>query len=1158
MDRPPVFYDPHQRRSRWVTRFIQAVGLILSTMFVALIGAVLINPALPALVLPGSANQSQKHHVAPPLPEEPTRYLEHRFRLSKRALQQRFTGPGANTGTGTGPGAGTSTNSALPAPAPPSHGTELFAFFVNWDDTSFTSLKQQIASVDVLVPEWLHLADATGAVRPDDPWREEQVLAFIQAKRPALRIMPLINNFNGTSMTWETEKLGSTLASPTARAKLVENLLDYVQSHDFAGVNIDFENLAPHSQKHLVLFMGELGKAFHARKLEVTQSVPLDDPAFDYAALAKATDALVLMAYDEHASETAAGPVASQQWFTASLERRIEHDDLDPAHIVIAIGNYGYDWRQGAKNGGKEISYQEALRTAQDSEGTIVLDSGSLNPTYDYYDDDDKLRHVWFLDAVTAFNEMHAADDIGDMRGVALWRLGSEDPSIWQVFEHRASLDDEAAHSIEKLHYGYDIDYDGTGEVLNVVATPSDGARVIVYDAESGYIIREHLESYPSPYVIHKQGTTTANRNQIALTFDDGPDPKYTPAILDVLREKHVPATFFVIGLNADLHPALLQRIVNEGHEIGNHTFTHPDVSQVNREQFRLEVNATERLFEARLGRRSLLFRPPYAEDIEPETPDQVTPLLFTSKRGYYTIGIGIDPSDWQSPGVDSIVRSTIEGAKAHRGQVVLLHDSGGDRSETVAALPAIIDGLRGAGFELTTVSGLLGVGRDQVMPLVPEATRLTLAATDAGFLALGIGRAALRILFLLGILLGLWRLLVICVLAIWQRFHPHRPPIQSELPPCAVIIPAYNEERVITRTIASILASTHVPVEVIVVDDGSADDTYETVQRAFGDDSRVKAFRKSNAGKASALNYGIARTTMPVVVALDADTVFEPDTIEHLSQHFVDPTIGAVAGNAKVGNRINVLTRWQALEYITSQNLDRRAFDRLNCMTVVPGAVGAWRRELVVEAGGFSGDTLAEDADLTLNILRHGTQVIYDDRAVAWTEAPDSINGLLKQRFRWVFGTLQAAWKQRDALFRPRYGTLGLVALPNLLIFGVLFPLISPLMDLQMLLSLITTLIESRQHPLEFSSDIFDQTMFYYALFVAVDLLAAALAFLLERREQWWLMFSLPLQRFTYRQLMYIVAIRAMLAALRGHIVGWGKLERKATVTQAPSSPAN
>jgi peptidoglycan-N-acetylglucosamine deacetylase len=1152
--RPPIFYDPHQRRSRWVTRIGRALALILSTLLLALVGAILINPALPALGVPGSDKLPGRSHVAPPRPEEPTRYLENRFRQSKGALQRTLARP---HGTAQAPPPSGGEDQA--------RGTELYAFFVNWDDTSFTSLKQQIGGIDVLVPEWLHLADGNGNLRIDDQSRQDQVLRFIRTTRPSLRIMPLINNFISESMPWETEKLATTLATPATRARLISNLLDYVKREQFAGVNIDFENVPPRSKATLVEFMRELSNAFHSQGLQVSQSVPMDDSSFDYRALAKVTDTLVLMAYDEHVCETAPGPVASQSWFTSALEHRIVHDSLDPSHVIVALGSYGYDWRQGSREC-KEVSFQEALRTAQESEGRIVLDSASLNPTYDYYDDNDKLRHVWFLDAVSAFNQMRAITDTAYVRGVALWRLGSEDPSIWPMFAHRAALDANAAHSIEKLHYGYDIDYEGSGEVLQVTATPSDGNRTIEFDSESGLILREHLESYPSPYVITRNPTGSprggsATPGRIALTFDDGPDPRYTPAILDILRAKNAKATFFVIGLNADLYPSLLQRIVDEGHEIGNHTFTHPDVSQVSHEQFRLEVNATERLFEARLGRRSLLFRPPYAEDIEPETPDQVAPLLFTSRRGYHTIGIGIDPADWQSPGPDAIVRATLEGARAKRGQVVLLHDSGGNRDQTVAALPQIIDGLRAEGFELTTISGLLGVTRDQVMPLVPEATRLTLAATDAGFLALGIGRAMLRVLFLLGIVLGLLRLFVICVLAVWQRFHPHHPVdvadlyrssggVTRDLPPCAVIIPAYNEARVIVRTIESILASTHPPEEVIVVDDGSSDDTYETVRTTFAEDVRVKAFRKSNAGKAAALNYGLTHTDAAVIVALDADTIFESETIEHLVVHFIDSKIGAVAGNAKVGNRINTLTRWQALEYITSQNLDRRAFDRLNCMTVVPGAVGAWRRELVLQAGGFSADTLAEDADLTLSMLRRGTHVIYDDRAIAWTEAPDSVSGLLKQRFRWVFGTLQAAWKQRDALGRPRFGTLGTVALPNLIVFGVIFPVISPLMDLQMLFSLISAIVESTQHPAEFTADVFSQTLFYYALFVFVDLLAAALAFLLERREQWSLLLTMPLQRFTYRQLMYVVAIRALLAALRGQLVGWGKLERKATVS--------
>jgi cellulose synthase/poly-beta-1,6-N-acetylglucosamine synthase-like glycosyltransferase len=364
-----------------------------------------------------------------------------------------------------------------------------------------------------------------------------------------------------------------------------------------------------------------------------------------------------------------------------------------------------------------------------------------------------------------------------------------------------------------------------------------------------------------------------------------------------------------------------------------------------------------------------------------------------------------------------------------------------------------------------------------------------------------------------------------------------------------SVIVPAYNEERVIAQTIRSLLASDYPEFEIIVVDDGSTDNTCEVVRNQFSDHTRVALFTKENAGKAEALNFGLRRARGEIIVALDADTMFEPTTISALARRFDDEHVGAVAGNAKVGNRINLITRWQALEYITSQNLDRRAFAQLNCITVVPGAVGAWRRELIQRAGGFTSDTLAEDQDLTLRLRGLGCEIVYEEDAIAWTEAPDTIRSLAKQRFRWSFGTLQCMWKHRDGFLRPRYGTLGLVAMPNVWLFQIFFPLISPVMDLMLIWALVSAALERYQHPQQYSISNLQQILFYYALFLAVDWLAAAYAFLLERRERWSLLWWLFLQRFGYRQLMYYVMVKSVLAAARGALVGWGKLERKATV---------
>jgi cellulose synthase/poly-beta-1,6-N-acetylglucosamine synthase-like glycosyltransferase len=369
------------------------------------------------------------------------------------------------------------------------------------------------------------------------------------------------------------------------------------------------------------------------------------------------------------------------------------------------------------------------------------------------------------------------------------------------------------------------------------------------------------------------------------------------------------------------------------------------------------------------------------------------------------------------------------------------------------------------------------------------------------------------------------------------------------------VIIPAYNEEKVIVQTIQSLLRSDYPGLDIIVVDDGSQDGTAQQVRACFSDSVQVRLFTKTNGGKSQALNYGIQQTQAEIIVTLDADTIFAPSTLHTLVRHLIDPRVGAVAGNAKVGNRVNLLTKWQALEYITSQNLDRRAFSLLNCISVVPGAVGAWRRQAVIEAGGFGDATLAEDADLTLAILRRGYTVAYEDQAFAFTEAPDTVRGFLKQRFRWMYGTLQAAWNHRDTILRPRYGALGLFAIPNVLLFQIAFPLLSPVMDLLMVWSLGSTWWQRYQHPLDYSLDALERVLFYYAVFVALDVLAAVIAFALERTEKWRLIIWRVLQRFCYRQLMYYVAIKSTLAAIRGTLVSWGKLERKATVASSRSS---
>ena len=681
---------------------------------------------------------------------------------------------------------------------------------------------------------------------------------------------------------------------------------------------------------------------------------------------------------------------------------------------------------------------------------------------------------------------------------------------------------------------------------------PENGARTFESDKTHQIITSESFTKIPSSYVIRRSGWVP---DKVALTFDDGPSAEWTPKILDILKQKAVKATFFIVGENGEANPSLVQRILAEGHEIGNHTFTHPNLGETSTEVARLEINATQRLVEALTGRSMRLFRPPFFGDAEPTTTSEIEPVKLAQTLGYATVGLRVDPNDWQGPPADLIVQRILDRIAdtnpETRGQIILLHDAGGDRSHTVAALPRIIDALRAKGLEIVPVSALAGWTFDQVMPALPPEDHSALVNWYV-FISASWLQAAMHWLFTLAIALGLARLVALCGLATWSRYKAVSPPplSASDGLSVSVLIPAFNEAKVIADSVERILGSSYAELEVIVIDDGSADGTSDVVRRRFGSDPRVTLITIPNGGKARAVNTGLASSHGEVVVALDADTHFEPDTIARLARWFSDEAIGAVAGNAKVGNRINLLTRWQALEYITAQNLERRALGALDCITVVPGAVGAWRRSALVKLGGFPTDTLAEDQDLTIAMQRAGYRAVFDADAVAWTEAPDTIAGLAKQRFRWAFGTLQCLWKHADATLRPRSGALGLVALPQAWLFQILLGLISPFVDLLLIVQLVAAASDYIQHGAQFDPTNLKVTLFYYALFITVDLATAIVAFLFERRENWQLLWWLVLQRFGYRQLLYYVLARSITTAAKGHLVGWGKLDRKATVS--------
>ncbi len=1161
-----IFFDPQRKRWKRLRRILDVTAVVTTLVVAGFIFNTLRGQHLPELFLP-----APKHNYRAVIDRTPL--LRNRAVPSRRKTTRRPSEIPLNTGEG------------LRA-----------AYYVPDDATSYSSFKEHVHQIDMLFPQWLHVELPDGrlmAMSGDNTLREYPVIdgntvhdpddlnkikRVIQATKEDTEIFPHLNNYNGRTGLWDPE-IGKILADDEKRAHLREQIVGFFSALPaYRGLSLDFESLEDASIPDYVHFIGEVYADLHARNLRLYVNVPASAEDAYLKQIAPNTDGIVLMNYDQHETESDPGPIAAQDWFLANLARVLKSVPKDK--LICAIGNYGYDWTLSIPDpkdrkhpkpkllDAEEVDHvSEVWKRAADADADLNLDYDTLNPHFEYIDEDSNQRHVvWFLDAVTALNELRGARALG-LQTFALWRLGEEDSSIWNIWDRPSSPD--SLRALSTVQPGHDIDTEGDGEIIRITGLPKNGKRTVELDTDEPdprkkLIIDEHMDVYPTTYTVQQYGY---HPNKVALSFDDGPDPKWTPRILDILKRKGAHATFMLIGDEAQQNIGLMQRIVREGNEIGNHTYTHPDISEISPRQLDLEVDLTERLFASKLGVMPLYFRPPYDIDEEPDTDDQAAPVYRIQQDGLTIVGNKIDTDDWdervrKTPQeiaqsvLDQLNRMKIK--PQFRGSVILLHDGGGDRSVTIAALPVLIDTLRAHGYSIVQVSDLMGKTTADVMPPLTFWQRMRALPDSVAFSALSIIFSFIVMVFFLGDILMSARLILVGIFAIIDRLRrPHREASPGFNPRVAVLVPAYNEEKVIVRTIRSVLNSDYDNLRVIVIDDGSKDRTAEVAREAYVKEirqGRVQVLLKANGGKAAALNYGLEQVDEEIYVGIDADTVIAMDAVSKLVPHFEDPAIGAVAGNAKVGNRVNLWTRWQALEYITSQNFERRALDLFNVITVVPGAIGAWRTDAVKRAGGYPINTVAEDADLTMSLLEQRLKVVYEDRALAFTEAPIDAKGLMRQRFRWSFGTLQAVWKHRAAFLRNK--AMGLFALPNILIFQLLLPMVSPFIDLMFVYSIIHYFIDAHYHPEAASKANFQQILVYFVAFLLIDFITSAVAFSLERRHpankgDRWLLFHIWLQRFSYRQLFSVVLFKTVKRAIDGKPFNWDKLERTAKMSK-------
>lgn len=1028
------------------------------------------------------------------------------------------------------------------------------AFYVDWDPQSFKSLEQNISHLNMVVPEWLFIDPNADTLTYSIDSKAYDIMI-----RAGVKIIPILSN--NYKEVFHGDAVHRIITTPAKRERLISDVIKVLEDNKLAGVNIDFEELQEQKNETLVSFQKEIYEKLHAKGLLVTQDVVPFNEDYNFNELAKYNDYIFLMAYDQYSESTGPGPIAHQKWIEAAVDEAAKK--IPSEKLILATAGFGYDWAfdgNGAPLKASPITYQQVLVRARSFQQKIDFDNDSYNLHFGYIGDD-KLRHeVYFTDAATTFNTLRFATEYG-LSGVSLWRLGAEDSRMWDFYDRDMSKDSIRHFDFTSFAYvtsvanEENVDYEGkNGEILDIISGPTSGRIVPEIDTAEMLISEESYDTLPSKWVAKTYGGDTAiNKKKLVLTFDDGPDPTYTPEILDILSREHVPATFFIVGINAENNIPIVKRIYREGHEIGNHTFTHPDVSKISRKRAILEMETTRLLIECITGHSTIMFRAPFNADFQPQKYEELIPVAWAHEKNYLDIGESIDPEDWEvGVNADSIFNRTVREKERLTkndlsGNIILLHDAGGDsRRATVEALPRIIAYFKQKGYTFTTVADLIGKKRDDMMPEVPKGSGYYLIQFES-FLAEAVYwlGSILFSLFIVFIILSLAKILMMGILAsIQQRREAKQVPIpfwaagNQPAPLVSIIVPAYNEEVNAVGSLNNLLRTDYPNFEIIFIDDGSKDATFDKVNTTFKNQALVKVLTKPNGGKASALNYGISQSAADFVICIDADTKLLPDAVSKLMRNFTGDKVGAVAGNVKVGNEVNMITRWQAIEYITSQNFDRKAFAAINAITVVPGAIGAFRKKAIEEAGGFTTDTLAEDCDLTVRILREGYIIKNENGAIAMTEAPETIKMFLKQRFRWSFGVMQTFYKNRDALFNWKYKGLGWVALPNILVFQFIIPAIAPLADFFMIVGIISGNSE--------------KILSYYIVFMLVDAAVSFLAFAFEKEKYRKLLWLIP-QRFIYRWLMYYVLFKTFRKAIKGELQNWGVLKRTGNVKDIP-----
>ncbi|WP_431298996.1 glycosyltransferase [Tabrizicola sp. BL-A-41-H6] len=989
--------------------------------------------------------------------------------------------------------------------------TSVAAYLPADDRTARTALLAHCADVDRVFLESLAFGVEAGAViaMASDEWTES--LATIG--RPVFVML--------TAGFVAPDGGKRPVGIPTAaRKRLLQDLSRQWPSG--AGLCLDLSGNPDVLAEDVTALLSDLRPMAAARGGELCVAGSVDAKFLRNPGVIAAAD--VVLAKGFRAPGRLPLPLAPQPWFEAAVTPLLQAVPADK--LVVALGTFGVQ-TDAATGRAEDVAYATALARTRAAEGSVTVDRDALNAELAFSDADGRSARITLLDGLSFANQMTA---LAPDTALALWPIGSEDPAVWSLI----AGDDVQAALTRPITLDRQVLLSGTGPVALQVEEAAVGRRDVTIDPQSRRVVEQAYRALPSPHVLTRFDGGVGDA--VLIAFDGLPPIDNLSDVLLELARHGVRATFAVTASEVVANPDVVRRLIVAGHAVALADVGDLAGNGLYAAMSRFRDRAATMALAGETDWRAVLAETWGKGAIMPTSTEEFATLVALQKQGRLRLPEGerVPSNPDQAAEFAERLVSTVflEGS-----QLVRFDLSRPELQTTLSTLPVILEAFETAGASFIAPDDLArpagGVAMYEARDLATLRDRIyvwSLLKADR------IVAAA----FLMLLLVAIVRSSVFLVLAHLRRPRDTIDP--TWVPGVTVIIPAFNEGKVIANCIQSIFSNDYPDVRIIVVDDGSQDDTAAVVAAMAAKDRRIWLVRQDNAGKWAAANTALRYVMTRFFIVVDADSSIGSDAIRWLVQPFAEPNVGAVSGIVEVGNARNWLTWCQNLEYLVSQNIHRRAYETFDGIFVVPGAIGAWRTDAVIAAGLFSGETITEDADLTLAVHRAGYRIVMAERARAFTEAPEQLAPFMSQRLRWSLGMLQASWKHRMAIREGH--PVGYISILDAVWFSVLTTLLSPLVDLivLVLLGMAASRLMMGQPVLTEGAVVFFAG---YLGLAVLDLLNTLATFRFERRFDLRLLLLTPLLNLGYRQLLYVATVRATWRAITGRLTAWNKLER-------------